>query len=106
MIPVRVAPRLLPERLSYGIRMYTSKIGAVAYPVRVTAFDICKVKWLPHPERLLSALVPMPQVATRDQGCHSQRVKACRASDFGQLESSLSLTGAQSDVVSSSTIAC
>ena len=86
--------------------MYTWQIGVIAYPVSVVPFDVCKVKWLPHPERLLSALVPMPQVATRNHGCLSQRVKACGASDFGQLESSLSLTGAQSDVPSFSTMAC
>ena len=50
----------------------------VLFVFRVVPFDVCKVKWLPHPERLLSALGPMPQVATRNQGCPAQRVKACR----------------------------
>ena len=35
----------------------TISVGAIAYPVSVIPFDVCKVKWLPHPERLLSAVV-------------------------------------------------
>ena len=38
----------------------TINVGAIAYPVRVVPFDVRKVKWLPHPERLLRALVRMP----------------------------------------------
>ena len=34
-----------------------SDMCAGAFCVRVVPFDACKVKWLPHPERLLSALV-------------------------------------------------